>query len=324
MKIAVFDTHTFEKEVFIKMNLKYQHHLSFFENRLNTASVDLCEGFDAVCSFVNDKLDVQTLEILKKKGVQIIALRCAGFNHVDLVTAKKLNLPVVRVPEYSPYAVAEHTVALLLTLNRKIHRAHARVREFNFSLDGLVGFDLHGKTMGVIGTGRIGRVLVKILNGFGCRVLAYDKFQHPEILENRSAEYCDLETLYKNSDVISLNLPLTIETRHMIDEKALSLMKPQVFLINTGQGALIETQALLQALKNHKIGGAGLDVYEEEEGVFFKDHSDTGIDDDALARLLTFPNVIVTSHQAFLTQEALIQIADTTLANISHFEKTRG
>jgi D-lactate dehydrogenase len=322
MKIALFDTHAFEKEIFINTNFKYQHQLNFFENRLNASSVSLCEGFDAVCSFVNDKLDVQTLESLKKFKVQIVALRCAGFNHVDLVAAKKLNLPIVRVPEYSPYAVAEHTVALLLTLNRKIHRAHSRVREFNFSLDGLVGFDLHGKTMGVIGTGRIGRVLVKILNGFGCRVLAYDKFQHPDILKNQLAEYCDLETLCKNSDVISLNLPLTHETRHMIDEKALALMKPQVFIINTGRGALIDTSALLQALKNHKIGGAGLDVYEEEEGVFFKDHSDTGIDDDTLARLLTFPNVIVTSHQAFLTQEALTQIATTTLSNLSHFEKT--
>ncbi|MFN9066571.1 MAG: 2-hydroxyacid dehydrogenase, partial [Bdellovibrionales bacterium] len=244
------------------------------------------------------------------------------FNHVDLKSALDLQMPVVRVPEYSPYAVAEHTLALLLTLNRKIHRAHARVREFNFSLDGLVGFDLHGKTIGVIGTGRIGRVLIKILNGFGCRVLAFDKYPHPDILNRGSAEYCELETIYKNSDVISLNLPLTPETHHLINEKALSLMRPHVFIINTGRGGLINTAALLQALKNHKIGGAGLDVYEEEEAVFFKDQSDTGIDDDALARLLTYPNVVVTSHQAFLTQEALTQIAETTLSNLHQFEKT--
>ncbi|MFN8846130.1 MAG: 2-hydroxyacid dehydrogenase [Bdellovibrionales bacterium] len=322
MKIAIFDTHAFEKEIFIKTNLKYLHQLSFIESRLNSQTAEQCAGFNGVCSFVNDKLDADTLEILKKQGVKIIALRCAGFNHVDLKSALDLQMPVVRVPEYSPYAVAEHTLALLLTLNRKIHRAHARVREFNFSLDGLVGFDLHGKTIGVIGTGRIGRVLIKILNGFGCRVLAFDKYPHPDILNRGSAEYCELETIYKNSDVISLNLPLTPETHHWINEKALSLMRPHVFIINTGRGGLINTAALLQALKNHKIGGAGLDVYEEEEAVFFKDHSDTGIDDDALARLLTYPNVVVTSHQAFLTQEALTQIAETTLSNLHQFEKT--
>ena len=323
MKVAVFDTHSFEKEVFIRENLQFKHELIFFDNRLDSQTVELARGFQAVCSFVNDKLDRYTLEKLKEFQVQIVALRSAGFNHVDLGTAKKLNLPIVRVPEYSPYAIAEHTLALILTLNRKIHRAHARIRELNFSLDGLVGFDLHGKTMGVIGTGRIGKVLVKIFNGFGCKVLAYDQFHDPEILKNNSATYCYLEKLIKNSDVVSLNLPLTPKTRHLIDEKILSLMKPSAFLINTGRGGLIDTAALIKALKGHKIAGAGLDVYEVEEGIFFEDHSETGINDDILARLLTFPNVIVTSHQAFLTQEALTQIAQTTLSNLSQFEKTK-
>jgi D-lactate dehydrogenase len=251
----------------------------------------------------------------------LIALRSAGFNHVDLSAAARLNIPVVRVPEYSPYAVAEHAVTLVMALNRKIHRAHARVREWNFSLDGLVGFDLHGKTVGIVGTGRIGQVAARIFRGFGCEVLAYDARPDTTFAEQTGVSYCELPRMYRESHIISLHVPLTPQTRHMVDDEALALMKPGVFLINTGRGALIDSPALLKALKSGHLGAAGLDVYEEEEGVFFQDLSGQIVQDDVLARLLTFPNVLITSHQAFLTCEALGNIAQTTLQNISAFEQ---
>lgn len=321
MRVAVFDIHKFEKEAFDKANIGFGHDLHYFDCRLTSRSAELAKGYDAVCSFVSDHLDSPALETLKKSGIRIVALRSAGFNHVDLKAAAQLSLPVVRVPEYSPYAVAEHAMALILTLNRKIHRAYARVRELNFSLEGLVGFDMHGKTVGVIGTGRIGQAFAKIAHGFGCRVLAYDLVPNGELCDMGVAEFVSLETVYTQSDIISLHVPLTPSTRHMVDAKAISIMKPGVLLINTGRGALIETRCLVDALKAHKIAGAGLDVYEEEDGVFFHDLSCEGISDDLLARLLTFPNVVITSHQAFLTHEALSNIATTTLKNLTQFEK---
>lgn len=321
MRIAIFDTHKFERDTLEAANKKYSFDLVFFDMRLTSLTAPAAKGFDVVCSFVNDDLKKDTLEQLSANGVRLIALRSAGFNHVDLTTAKTLNIPVVRVPEYSPYAVAEHALALMMTLNRKIHRAYNRVRDLNFNLDGLVGFDMHGKTVGVIGTGKIGRVMVGILRGLGCDVLAHDPYPDKNLERDNLVRYVDRETIYQNSDIITLHCPLTVQTRHMIDSGAIAMMKPHVLLINTGRGALIETQALVRSLKERKIGGAGLDVYEEEEGVFFQDLSGQGISDDILARLLTFPNVVITSHQAFLTHEALENIAATTLQNIAHFAK---
>lgn len=323
MKIAFFDSHNYERDAFNYENVDFGHSLVFLEPRLTAASAALANGFDAVCSFVNDKVTEETLQKLKNGGVRIIALRSAGFNHVDVSAAERIGMPIVRVPEYSPYAVAEHAVALLLNINRKIHRAHNRVHELNFSLEGLVGFDLHGKTVGIIGTGKIGIAFARIMRGFGCQVLAYDKAQSPALVAEGLVDYVSLEELYRRADVISLHVPLLPQTRHMIDAHAFQLMKTGAILINTGRGALIDTPALIEALKSHKIGGAGLDVYEEEEGVFFRDLSETGIDDDALARLLTFPNVVITAHQAFLTREALRNIAATTLQNLSDFENGR-
>lgn len=320
MKMIFYDTHQYEHVVFEKENLAYHHQITFVEARLTSHTADLANGFDCVCCFVNDKLDRETLTKLKGLNVKLVALRSAGFNHVDIEAAKSLNIPVVRVPAYSPYAIAEHAAALILTLNRKIHRAHARVRELNFSLEGLVGFDMNGKVAGLIGTGNIGRVLAKILNGFGCKVLAYDIAPNKSLSNNGTVEYVDLNSLYSKCDIISLHVPLTPKTHHLVSLKAFDLMKKSVLLINTSRGGLIETNALIEALKLHKIGGAGLDVYEEEEGIFFHDLSSEGIEDDLLARLLTFPNVVVTSHQAFLTTEALNEIAKTTLSNLSAFE----
>jgi D-lactate dehydrogenase len=320
MKIAMFDTHRFEREAFEAANAESSHEITFLEARLTSATAALAQGHPAVCSFVNDKLDAQTLATLRNVGIRLIALRSAGFNHVDLVAAAQLGLPVVRVPEYSPYAVAEHAVALVLALNRKIHRASARVRDWNFSLDGLVGFDLHGKTVGVVGTGRIGQAAARVFHGFGCNVLAYD-LQPDRALAALGVRYVELSEIYAGADVISLHVPLTPATHHMIDARALFAMKRGVMLINTGRGALIDSRALITALKKGHLGAAGLDVYEEEEGIFFQDLSNCVLQDDVLARLLTFPNVLVTSHQAFLTHEALEAIARTTLANVSAFER---
>ena len=320
MKVAVFDTHTFDREALTLAN-QGQHDLRFLNLRLSHQTAELAKGCDAICCFANDKADAKALEVLAGIGVRLIALRSAGFNHVNLTAANQFKITVVRVPEYSPYAVAEYALALLLCHNRKIHRAHDRVRELNFSLDGLTGFDVHGKNIGIIGTGRIGKVFASLLSGFGCRILLNDKIPDLNWSQKINAEYVSAEFLYKNSDVISLHLPLSPGTRHMIDKKAFDQMKSNVNLINTGRGGLVETAALIDALKNKKIAGACLDVYEEEEGVFFSDHSDSGITDDVLARLLTFPNVLITSHQAFLTKEALKNIADTTISSLTKFER---
>ncbi|MFP5385588.1 MAG: 2-hydroxyacid dehydrogenase [Bacteriovoracia bacterium] len=322
MKITVFDTHTFERPYYEETNLGYTHDMKFIEARLTEQTAILARGSECVCAFVNDIINEKVIKILSEEGIRLIALRSAGFNNVDLEAAARHGIKVVRVPEYSPYAVAEHAVALILCLNRKIHRASTRVHEGNFSLNGLVGFDLHGKTVGIIGTGKIGSILAKIMLGFGCNVLSYDQSVSPE-LQKLGAKYVELDELLKESDIISLHVPLNPETRHMIDARALATMKKGVMLINTGRGALIDTKALIAGLKSGHVGHAGLDVYEEEEGIFFQDLSGEVIQDDTLARLLTFPNVILTSHQAFLTKEALQNIADTTFFNIKQFENNQ-
>ena len=321
MRLAVFDTHRFDREALETANARYGHTLVFFEPRLTAQTARLAQGFEAVCSFVNDRLDAAALEVLQGEGVRLVALRSAGYNHVDLKAAGRLGLRVVRVPEYSPYAVAEHSVALVLALNRRIHQAYARVRDWNFSLDGLVGFDLHGKTVGVVGTGRIGRAAAQIFHGFGCRLLCFDAAPDMALERELGARYVPLDTLYAEADIITLHVPLTPSTHHLVSAEALGKMKRGVMLINTGRGALIDSRALIEVLKRGHIGAAGLDVYEEEEGIFFQDLSGKVLQDDVLARLLTFPNVLVTSHQAFLTREALGNIADTTLASIQAFER---
>ncbi len=321
MKLAVFDTHTYDREALVVANIRYAHDLTFFEPRLTHQTASLATGFPAVCSFVNDRVNAQTLATLHAGGTRLIALRSAGYNHVDLDEAGRLRFVVVRVPEYSPHAVAEHTVGLILALNRKIHRAYNRVREANFSLEGLVGFDLFGTTCGVVGTGKIGAVVARILRGFGCRLLAFDLTPSETLSTELGLRYTELRALYDESDIISLHVPLTPATHHLINGEALARMKQGVMLINTGRGALVDTRALIDALKRGQVGAAGLDVYEEEGGVFFRNLSEQVLQDDVLARLLTFPNVLITSHQAFLTREALASIADTTLANVTAFER---
>ncbi len=320
MRIAFYDTHPFEKDHFDQVNTPRSHDITYLETRLNAQTAKLAAGAEVVCCFANDKLDAAALSALWAEGVRLVALRSAGFNHVDLAAAARLGLPVVRVPAYSPYAVAEHAVALMLSLDRKIHRAYQRVREGNFSLTGLVGFDLHGKTVGIVGTGRIGSVLARILAGFGCRLLVHDRVPNPELAKAFGARFVELPELYSQSDIISLHVPLTPLTRHLLNPAAFDQMKKGVMVINTGRGALIDSAALIHALKTGRVGYAGLDVYEEEEAVFFEDHSNQVLQDDQLARLLTFPNVLITSHQGFLTEEALTNIARTTLQNVSDYE----
>jgi len=321
MRIAMFDTHSYDRDAFAEANVRHGHDILFLETRLTAVTAPLATGCPVVCSFVNDRIDADAVTALVAASVRLIALRSAGFNHVDLGAAQEAGVPVVRVPDYSPYAVAEHAVALLLALNRKVHRAFVRVREANFSLDGLVGFDLHGKTVGVIGTGKIGEVFVGIMRGFGCHVLACDPMPSPLLSRDPGVRYVELPEIYASADVISLHVPLTPETRHLIDASALARMRRGVYLINTSRGALVDTKALIEALKQEHVGAAGLDVYEEEAGVFFNDLSQHVLQDDVLARLLTFPNVLVTSHQAFLTREALANIAETTLDSVGAFER---
>ncbi|QSQ12281.1 2-hydroxyacid dehydrogenase [Myxococcus landrumensis] len=321
MRLAVFDTHRYDRGALEEANAQFGHALSFLEPRLTLQTARLAEGFQAVCSFVNDRVDAPTLEVLREVGVRLIATRSAGYNHIDLEAARRLDMRVTRVPEYSPHAVAEHAVTLVLSLNRHIPRAFARVRDWNFSLEGLVGFDLAGKTVGVVGTGRIGRVAARIFRGFGCDVVCFDVAPDAAFAREVGARYVPLEALFSAADVISLHVPLTPGTRHMVDAKSLARMKRGVMLINTGRGALIDSRALIDALKSGHVGAAGLDVYEEEEGIFFQDLSGQVLQDDVLARLLTFPNVLVTSHQAFLTREALVSIARTTLASVRAFER---
>jgi D-lactate dehydrogenase len=317
-----FDSKPYTRAVFESRN-RYNYHLQFVEARLSEQTAALATGCRAACAFVNDNLDALVVEALHAAGVEHVAMRCAGYNNVDLEACARHQITVTRVPAYSPHAVAEHTVALMLTLNRRVHRAHSRVREANFSLDGLVGFDMHGKTAGVVGTGKIGGCLLRILAGFGCRLLAHDKFPDAALAERVGAKYVPLQELFSESDIISLHAPLLPETRHLVDAAAIELMKPGVMLINTSRGALIDTRALIDGLKSGRIGYAGLDVYEEESEYFFEDYSDRVMTDDLLARLTTFNNVLVTSHQGFLTHEALGNIADTTLNNLREFELGR-
>jgi len=316
MKTAVFDTKAYDRDSLRRADASGAIDWRFHEARLTSETAPLAQDARAVCVFVNDQVDRPCLEALAAQGVQLVALRCTGFNNVDVPAAKDLGLTVTRVPIYSPYAVAEHAVALLLTLNRKLHRAFNRVRELNFSLDGLVGFDLHGKTAGIVGTGKIGRIVARILHGFGMRVIAYDPFPVPDWAAEEGVEYVEPSVLASSSDVISLHIPLTPATKHLIRQETIGLMKPGVILINVSRGALIDTRALIDALKSGHLGGVALDVYEEEEGIFFEDLSGQVLQDDDLARLLTFPNVIISAHQAFLTHEALADIGRTTVANL--------
>lgn len=315
MKIAVFSAHRFEQP-FLEAANRQGHELVMIPTRLDRQTVELAAGFDAVCLFVNDDGSADVIERLHELGVRFLALRSAGYNHVDLVRASELGLRAAYVPEYSPYAVADHTVALMLALNRRLVRAHNRVREMNFSLDGLVGFDMRGKTAGVVGTGRIGAAVASILHGFGCNLIGYDPYPDAELAERYDLRYADMETLCRESDIVTLHLPLTPATRYIIGEDAISWMKPGVMLINTSRGALVDTRAVIGALKTGHIGYLGIDVYEEEAGLFFEDRSEHILQDDVIARLMTFPNVLITSHQAFLTETALTNIADSTFASL--------
>lgn len=320
MRVAVFSAKSYVREFLDPANVEAGHELVYFEPTLDCATALLAEGFSAICVFVNDRLDRAVLERLAAGGTRLVALRSAGFNNVDLAAADELGITVTRVPAYSPYAIAEHTVGLILALNRGIHRAFARVRDRNFALGGLLGFDLHGRTVGIVGTGAIGTALARILAGFGCKLLAYDVHENRDCLD-LGVKYVELDELFATSDVISLHCPLTPETFHLIDTEALERMKRGVMLINTSRGALIDTQAVIDALKDGRVGYLGLDVYEEEAGLFSEDLSDEIVQDDVLMRLLTFPNVIVTAHQAYFTSDALRNIAEVTLANISAFER---
>ncbi|WP_417731676.1 2-hydroxyacid dehydrogenase [Rosistilla oblonga] len=317
MRIALFASKPYDRQFFDQANREGEHEIVYIEARLSQQTVQLAEGFPAVCVFVNDLVDAEVLQQLHSGGTSIVALRSAGFNNVDLKTADALGIKVVRVPAYSPYSVAEHTVAMILGLNRQIPRAYNRVRDCNFSLEGLLGFDLHGKTFGLIGTGEIGRVVAKIMSGFGCRIVAYDPYPNQQWADDSDVQYVELDALLEQSDVISLHCPLTPDTHHMIDAAAVQKMKPGVMLINTSRGAIVETQAVIDALKSSKIGSLGIDVYEEEDKLFFENLSGQVVQDDVFARLLTFPNVLITGHQAFFTKEALQQIAATTLQNMN-------
>lgn len=320
IKIAFFDTKEYDKKLFDEYNKDYGYEITYLESKLNSETAPLAKGFDVVCVFVNDVVDEKTINILKECNVKLIALRCAGFNNVDV---KNLNgLAAVRVPAYSPYAVAEHAVALLLSIDRKIYKAYQRTRKYNFTLNGLLGFDIYGKTVGVIGAGKIGKAFINIMNGFGTRILVYDTFKDEELAKQMNFEYVDLDTLYKESDIISLHCPLTEDNYRMINEEALNKMKDGVVLINTSRGKLIDTRSLINKLQTGKIGGLGLDVYEDEEEFFLNDMSNSFIRDEELSILLTMPNVVVTSHQAFFTKEALNKIAEDTCENIKEFFET--
>lgn len=316
VKVAVYDTKSFDKRSLRAAAEAEQVEFAFHEFRLSSNTAGSAGGCRAVCVFVNDVLDEDCLKVLSAHGVRHVALRCAGFNNIDLEAAERYGLQVTRVPAYSPHAVAEHSVALLQTLNRKIHRAYNRVREQNYSLGGMVGFDLHGKTVGIVGTGNIGRIAARIFGGFGCKLVAFDKFPDEHWAEENEVKYTSLDELFEQSHIISLYVPLLPETHYLINERALSRMRKGVFLINTSRGKLIHTKPLIDALKTGHVGGVALDVYEEEQGVFFEDLSDSVIVDDELVRLINFPNALVTAHQAFLTEEALEEIARVTIGNL--------
>lgn len=320
-KIALFGTKPYDEKSFTKVNEKYGFDIHYFKGNLNIKNTLLTQGMNAVCIFVNDIADEKVLRKIAENNIPLLALRCAGFNNVDLKAAENYKIKIVRVPAYSPHAVAEYAVALMLSLNRKIHRAYWRTRDGNFSLHGLMGFDMSGKTIGIIGTGKIAKILIHILKGFGMNTLANDPYPDYEFAQKTNTKYTTLDELYEKSDIISLHCPLTEETKYLINEKTIAQMKDNVMIINTGRGQLIHTNALIEGLKNKKIGSAGLDVYEEESEYFYEDKSDKIIDDDTLARLLSFNNVIVTSHQAFFTKEAMQNIAETTLQNIENYLK---
>jgi D-lactate dehydrogenase len=321
IRVSFYDTKAYDREYLIRAPGSDRIEWEFHEFWLKTKTAATAQGERAVCVFVNDRVDSACLKILSQAGIQLVTLRCAGYNNVDLVAAKALGIAVTRVPSYSPHAVAEHAVGLLLTLNRKIHKAYNRVRELNFSLNGLAGFDIYGKTVGIIGTGKIGKIAAQIFCGFGARVLAYDAAPDPEWAKPLGVEYTDLPTLLASSDIVSLHVPLFPELFHMLNAQTIARMKPGVYIVNTSRGKLIDTKALIDALKAGHVGGVALDVYEEEEGVFFEDLSGHVLKDDDLSRLLTFPNVLITSHQAFFTHEALTEIARVTTENILRLEK---
>lgn len=320
MKILFYDTKPYDKVFFKKYNEKYGYEIKYLTGKLNEESADLAKGYDVVSIFVNDVVDKKVIDILAECGVKLIAMRCAGYNNVSL---KDLDgrIKVVRVPSYSPYSIAEYTMGMIMSLNRKIHKAYIRTREGNFSIDGLMGYDLYGKTAGIIGAGKIAQILIKIMKGYGMRVIAYDPYPNYEKAQELGFEFVDLDTLYKEADIISLNCPLTKETRYMINRNSMAKMKDGVMIVNTGRGMLIDTVDLIEALKDKKIGAAALDVYEEEADYFFEDYSNTIIEDDILGRLLSFNNVLVTSHQAFFTKEAVEEITRVTMENIKKFEE---
>jgi len=322
MRVAVFSTKPYDREFLDRANESHNHELVYYEPRLTKDTIRLAEGFDCICAFVNDELNATVLNALAEQGTRLIALRAAGFNNVDLATARDLGITVVRVPAYSPYAVAEHTLALILTLNRHVHRSYTRVRDGNFSLAGLMGFDLNGRTCGLIGTGKIGVITARILRGFGCDVLAYDPYPNADYEADGTLTYVELDDLFAQSDIISLHCPLTPDTYHILDAEALEKTKKGVMIINTSRGALIDASAMIDGLKSGQVGYLGLDVYEEEADLFFEDLSSIMIQDDIFARLLTIPNVVITGHQGYFTQEALSNIAETTVKNISDFATT--
>jgi D-lactate dehydrogenase len=321
MKIAFFSSKPYDRQFFEQANQAHQRKMVFFDDSLNTDTAILAQGFPVVCLFVNDQAPAPILEKLARQGTRLIALRCAGHNNVDLKKAAELGLKVVHVPSYSPYAVAEHAVGLILALNRKLYRAYNRVRDDNFSLEGLLGFDLYGSTVGVIGTGKIGRCFAQIMQGFGCQVLGYDAFPNEAFTEIPHTRYVALADLLAQSDIISLHCPLLPETHYLINAETIAQMKPGVMLINTSRGHLIDTQAAIEGIKSHQIGYLGIDVYEQEDELFFEDHSDNIIQDDTFQLLQSFPNVMITAHQGFFTRNALTAIAETTLANIQEFEQ---
>ena len=319
MRIAFFNTKPYDQRSFTEINTDHSHELTFFEPRLTPETASLASGFPAVCVFINDELGEETLRAIATTGTKLIALRCAGFNNVDLNVAQQLGITIVRVPAYSPYAVAEHAVGLIMTLNRKLYRAYNRVRDDNFSLDGLLGFDLHGKTVGIVGTGKIGQCFAQIMNGFGCKLLAYDVRPNP-VCVDIGVDYVELPILLTRSDIISLHCPLLPSTHHLINADSLQHVRPGAMLINTSRGGLIDTTAVIEAIKAGRVGYFGIDVYEREGGLFFEDLSDTVIQDDTFQLLQSFSNVVITAHQAFFTKEALSNIAETTLSNINDIE----
>ncbi len=320
MKVAVFSSKPYDREYLEKFNTEAKHKLTFFDAPLNSETTNLAAGFNAVCVFVSDRIDRNTIEKLALSGIKLIDLRSAGFNHVDIAAASENNIKVLRVPAYSPQAVAEHAVALILTLNRKTHKAYNRVKEGNFAIEKLLGFNLYGKTVGVIGTGKIGRAFAQIMLGFGCKVIAYD-IKESEDMKRKGVEYKHFEEVLRNSDIISLHCPLTPDTHHLFDTVAFSKIKTGAMLINTSRGGLIKTTDVIMALKNKKLGYLGIDVYEQEENIFFKDLSESMIGDDLIERLMSFHNVLITPHQGFFTKEALDQIAITTIKNFTDFEQ---